>query len=214
MPPRRAPGSAWGLTILADDWRHRAACRNEDPELFFPIGTSGPALLQVEQAKAVCRRCPVSAECLTWAMDRPEEYGIWGGLTEGERRALRAPKAPPRRPRSDRPPQPCGTPAAYRRHLRRGEPIDDACRAGHNRAAAESRRRDRQRQRERVSSGGAAGVGGGGMTPQEIRELLEERFGPLEELERERRRLSPAREIARRRRLLAEAMGDVPGRRT
>lgn len=48
------------------------------------------------------------------------------------------------------------------------------------------------------------------MTPQEIRELLTERFGPLEELERERRRLSPAREIARRRRLLAEAMGDVP----
>ena len=48
------------------------------------------------------------------------------------------------------------------------------------------------------------------MTPQEVRELLVERFGPLEELERERRRLSPAREIARRRRLLAEAMGDVP----
>jgi len=39
------------------DWRHVAACRDEDPELFFPIGTSGPALLQVEQAKAVCRRC-------------------------------------------------------------------------------------------------------------------------------------------------------------
>src|SRR5690606_12488566 len=89
MPPRRAPGSAWGLdTEPADDWRHHAACRDEDPELFFPIGTSGPALLQVEQAKAVCRRCPVSAECLTWALDRPEEYGIWGGLTEGERGEL------------------------------------------------------------------------------------------------------------------------------
>nr|BFE68086.1 hypothetical protein GCM10020092_013870 [Actinoplanes digitatis] len=37
------------------DWRHHAICRDEDPELFFPIGTSGPALLQVEQAKAVCR---------------------------------------------------------------------------------------------------------------------------------------------------------------
>lgn len=88
MPHRPAPGSAWGLdTEPADDWRHRAACRDEDPELFFPIGTSGPALEQVEQAKAVCRRCPVAAECLTWALDRPEEYGIWGGLTEGERRA-------------------------------------------------------------------------------------------------------------------------------
>jgi len=209
MPPRRAPGSAWGLdTELVDDWRHRAACRDEDPELFFPIGTSGPALEQVEQAKAVCRRCPVAAECLTWALGRPEEYGIWGGLTEGERRALRVPKASPRRPRGARPLRPCGTLAAYRRHLRRGEPIDDACRAAHSRAAAESRRRDRQR--ERVSSGGAAGVGGGGMTLPEIRELLAERFGPLEELERERRRLPPAREIARRRRLLAEAMGDVP----
>ena len=50
------------------------------------------------------------------------------------------------------------------------------------------------------------------MTSQEIRELLAERFGSLEELERERRRLSPAQEIARRRRLLAEAMGDVPRR--
>ena len=41
------------------DWRHRAACRDEDPELFFPIGNTGPALLQIEEAKAVCRRCPV-----------------------------------------------------------------------------------------------------------------------------------------------------------
>ncbi len=40
------------------DWRHDSVCRDEDPELFFPIGTSGPALLQVEQAKSVCRRCP------------------------------------------------------------------------------------------------------------------------------------------------------------
>ena len=46
------------------DWRHHAVCRDEDPELFFPIGTSGPALLQVEQAKAVCRRCSVTDQCL------------------------------------------------------------------------------------------------------------------------------------------------------
>ena len=43
----------------AMDWRHRALCRDEDPELFFPIGTTGPALVQIEQAKAVCQRCPV-----------------------------------------------------------------------------------------------------------------------------------------------------------
>ena len=41
------------------DWRHRAACRDEDPELFFPIGNTGPALLQIEEARAVCRRCEV-----------------------------------------------------------------------------------------------------------------------------------------------------------
>lgn len=43
------------------DWRHRAACLDEDPELFFPIGNTGPALLQIEEAKAVCRRCDVVA---------------------------------------------------------------------------------------------------------------------------------------------------------
>ena len=76
-------------TSAGDDWRHRAACRDEDPELFFPAGTSGPALLQVEQAKAVCRRCPVTGECLRWALDTGQEYGIWGGATEEERRAWR-----------------------------------------------------------------------------------------------------------------------------
>ena len=45
------------------DWRHNAVCREEDPELFFPIGTTGPALLQIEEAKAVCRRCPVMDQC-------------------------------------------------------------------------------------------------------------------------------------------------------
>ena len=45
------------------DWRHRAACRDEDPELFFPIGNTGPALLQIEEAKAVCMRCDVSLVC-------------------------------------------------------------------------------------------------------------------------------------------------------
>ena len=45
------------------DWRHRAACRDEDPELFFPVGNSGPALLQISEAKAVCRRCPVASSC-------------------------------------------------------------------------------------------------------------------------------------------------------
>lgn len=70
------------------DWRHRAACREEDPELFFPIGTTGPAILQVETAKQVCQRCDVSADCLEWAIDTGQEAGVWGGLSEDERRSL------------------------------------------------------------------------------------------------------------------------------
>jgi WhiB family transcriptional regulator, redox-sensing transcriptional regulator len=69
------------------DWRYWAACRDEDPELFFPVGTSGPALRQIAQAKTVCRRCPVNTECLTWALAAGEDAGVWGGQTEEERRA-------------------------------------------------------------------------------------------------------------------------------
>ncbi len=71
------------------DWRHGGACLEEDAELFFPIGNSGPALEQIEQAKAVCSGCPVSAECRAWALDNPRltEFGVWGGMSEDERRA-------------------------------------------------------------------------------------------------------------------------------
>jgi WhiB family redox-sensing transcriptional regulator len=71
------------------DWRHRAICRHVDPELFFPIGTTGPAAVQVEEAKAVCRRCPVVNDCLQWALSSGQDAGVWGGLDEDERRALR-----------------------------------------------------------------------------------------------------------------------------
>ena len=71
------------------DWRHRAACRDEDPELFFPIGNTVPALLQVVEAKAVCRRCEVIEPCLEWALETGQDAGVWGGLSEDERRALK-----------------------------------------------------------------------------------------------------------------------------
>ncbi len=71
------------------DWVHRARCKDEDPELFFPVGTTGPAAVQIEQAKTICRRCDVRAECLEWAMATGQDAGIWGGLSEEERRALR-----------------------------------------------------------------------------------------------------------------------------
>jgi len=75
------------------DWRHNAACRDVDPELFFPIGTTGPALMQVEDAKAVCRRCNVMEACLNWALDNGQDAGVWGGMAEDERRALKRRRA-------------------------------------------------------------------------------------------------------------------------
>lgn len=71
------------------DWRHRAACRAEDPELFFPVGNTGAALLQIEEAKAVCRRCPSQPQCLQWALESGQDSGVWGGLSEDERRSMK-----------------------------------------------------------------------------------------------------------------------------
>ncbi|MFJ8431311.1 WhiB family transcriptional regulator [Kitasatospora sp. NPDC094019] len=72
------------------NWRESARCRGTDPELFFPIGigTGFKTLAQNDEAKAVCGRCPVSRECLDWALNVAVE-GIWGGTTETERRAIR-----------------------------------------------------------------------------------------------------------------------------
>ena len=71
------------------EWVHSALCKDEDPELFFPLGNSGPAAFQVQEAKAVCSRCPVRLQCLEWAMATAQDSGVWGGLSEEERRALR-----------------------------------------------------------------------------------------------------------------------------
>ena len=78
-------------------WRDRAACLGVDPELFFPIGNTGPALLQIEEAKAVCRRCAVVEPCLSWAVESRQEDGVWGGLSADERRAVKRRNARARR---------------------------------------------------------------------------------------------------------------------
>jgi len=71
-------------------WASRGACRDEDPGLFFPIAAAGPALEQITQAKAVCARCEVRAECLSYALGTGPESGVWGGTTAEERAALRS----------------------------------------------------------------------------------------------------------------------------
>ena len=70
-------------------WRRSALCRDTDPELFFPIGTTGQALLQISRAKEVCCECPVKFECLDFAMETNQDTGIWGGTSEEERRQMR-----------------------------------------------------------------------------------------------------------------------------
>ncbi|MDX2561936.1 WhiB family transcriptional regulator [Streptomyces sp. NPDC087219] len=73
-----------------DSWRASAACQDVDPDLFFPVGTGAPALVQAEEAKEICRGCPVREACLDWAMDDSRQVtGVWGGLDENERRALK-----------------------------------------------------------------------------------------------------------------------------
>jgi WhiB family redox-sensing transcriptional regulator len=69
-------------------WLPEAHCIGEDPDLFFPIGTSDPALDQVEAAKAICGGCPVRADCLEWALVTCQDAGVWGGLDEEERRVI------------------------------------------------------------------------------------------------------------------------------
>jgi WhiB family redox-sensing transcriptional regulator len=71
----------------------RAACRSSDPDLFFPIGTTGAAKEQIVAAKHICETCGVTAQCLEFALLTNQESGIWGGLSEDERRKVRARQA-------------------------------------------------------------------------------------------------------------------------
>jgi WhiB family redox-sensing transcriptional regulator len=74
---------------LDEGWRAKAACAEVDPDLFFPVGVTGPAVGQIAAAKAVCGECTVQAECLDFAISTNQEYGVWGATSEEERRVLR-----------------------------------------------------------------------------------------------------------------------------
>lgn len=69
-------------------WQTLGACRIEDAELFFPVGESAAALEQAEEAKAVCRACLVVDRCLQWALETRQDVGVWGGLSEQDRRRI------------------------------------------------------------------------------------------------------------------------------
>ena len=109
-------------------WMRHAACAAIPKDVFYPGRDNGPGC--TDQAKAICAGCPVRTECLEYAVTNHELYGVWGGMTQTERRALRAPK----RPHQAR----CGTESGYNRHRRvtLTEPCQ-ACREAH----AEAHRR-------------------------------------------------------------------------
>lgn len=102
---------------MIDNWWPLANCRGIDPELFHPARGES-----CEAARAVCAGCVVREECLQHALDNGERLGVWGGLSERERRKLRA----ARRQRVDR--ARCGTIAGYAAHRRRGEATCPLCR--------------------------------------------------------------------------------------
>jgi WhiB family redox-sensing transcriptional regulator len=82
---------ASSLTLGSADysWRSASLCKDTDPDLFFPVGTTGQALVQIARAKEVCGECPVSFDCLDFALETNQDSGIWGGLSEEERRVMR-----------------------------------------------------------------------------------------------------------------------------
>jgi WhiB family transcriptional regulator, redox-sensing transcriptional regulator len=81
LPEPAAPAGA--------DWRSLSACRDTDPELFFPLSSWGPGQVQIASAKAICAHCEVRSDCLRFALSSGQEFGVWGGTSEDERRALR-----------------------------------------------------------------------------------------------------------------------------
>jgi WhiB family redox-sensing transcriptional regulator len=73
------------MPITRHGWEQFAACQFADPELFFPVSESGPAITQIAQAKAICSACPVRRDCLAFALATPQAQGVWGGMSEHER---------------------------------------------------------------------------------------------------------------------------------
>jgi WhiB family redox-sensing transcriptional regulator len=76
-------------TAPAAEWRSLGACLTADPDLFFPISSIGPGKAQTARAKVICRTCRVQQQCLSFALETDQAYGVWGGVDPQERRALR-----------------------------------------------------------------------------------------------------------------------------
>lgn len=71
---------------IDEAWVEDANCRGADPRVFFPERGA-----DLSRAKAICRACDVQAECLAYALNNGETHGVWGGMSERQRRRLRRP---------------------------------------------------------------------------------------------------------------------------
>ena len=106
MVVTQLPAQRAALEEERRDWWRSAACREMDPELFFPVGARGPGAGDIDRAKAVCAGCRVRRQCLQYALATHQVHGVWGGTTEDERqlharrerdqRDRRGPGRPPR----------------------------------------------------------------------------------------------------------------------
>lgn len=133
------------------EWELQAACRSQDPDIWFSSKSIG-------LARQICQGCPVQMDCLEAALVREAgvakafRTGLVANTTGAQRWSIEqqrkaaagVPKPKPKRKPTRRPPSksvpPCGTPAAYQRHLRREEPIDQACREANAAARRQYRR--------------------------------------------------------------------------
>lgn len=88
---------ALASSLIELDFRFKAQCRDENPDLFFEYKSQGaPKLIRTNkelQAKQICARCPVALECLEYALRTEQQYGIWGGKNEKELKQLRRHRA-------------------------------------------------------------------------------------------------------------------------
>lgn len=145
------PDRGDGLDALLEvpAWHTEAACAGQDTDDFYPERDG--AMAAIHAARAVCAGCPVAEPCLAWALAH-DEPGIWAGTTANDRQRIRRGEPLPERkaPAAKAEPSkaPCGTPAAYMRHRRRGEKACDACREAQRLKTARRRREVRLRDQE------------------------------------------------------------------
>lgn len=81
------------LESISHEWRRSAACREIESHVFFPVGSTGNAVRQIAAAKEVCGSCDARAACLEFALITNQDSGVWGGLSEDERRTIRRHRA-------------------------------------------------------------------------------------------------------------------------